>query len=95
MIGVDCLSTVLICFDAIGDGGLGCVWAVGRLVRRRVFGRDADAAQSGVGGGVGVRFPTFKLPVGEAREACVGRALSWKYPLAARPLAMLMPSSRA
>lgn len=72
MIGVEALWTVLTCFEAIGDGGLGCVWAVGRLVRRRVFRRGADAAQSGVGRGVVVRFPAFKLPVGEAREACVG-----------------------
>ena len=32
-----------------------------------------DAAQPGVCGGVRVRFPSFKLPVGEAREARFGR----------------------
>lgn len=75
------------------------VWGVfGQQVGQfdvQCLGDGEDAAQPGVCGGAGVRFPSFKLPVGEAREACVGRALSWKYPLAARPLAMLMPSSRA
>lgn len=37
------------------------------------LGDGEDAAQSGINGGVRVRFPAFKLPVGEAREACVGR----------------------
>ena len=55
-----------------------------------------DAAQPGVCRGVRVRFPSFKLPVGEAREARFGRdPVSWEYPLAVRALAMLMPSSRA
>lgn len=37
------------------------------------LGDGEDAAQSGVGGGIRVRFPSFKLPVGEAREARFGR----------------------
>ena len=37
------------------------------------MGDGENTAQSGVGGGVRVRFSAFKFPVGEAREARFGR----------------------
>ena len=53
------------------------VWGVfGQQVGQfdvQCLGDGEDAAQPGVCRGVRVRFPSFKLPVGEAREARFGR----------------------
>lgn len=45
------------------------------------MGDGENTAQSGVGGGVRVRFSAFKFPVGEAREAYVGHNPVFEVPL--------------